>query len=96
MINGLWKGTGDFGTIEFKASGEVIIVDNMSATVTGRYQIEDGDLLKLELTASDILQGSIQPTAVMSIVARIVRIKSDELQIHFAEEDKVESFERIY
>lgn len=94
-INGLWESTKNSGTIEFKATGEVIIVDNMSATVTGYYKIEDDDLIKFELTASDILRDSVQPTPKTVITAKIIRVSGDELQLRIDREDGVENYRRI-
>ncbi len=94
-INGLWQSTQESGTIEFKASGAVTIVDNMSATVIGYYVIEDGDLIKFELIASDILRDSVHPTTKTFLTAKIIRINSDELQLHFVGEGGVENYLRV-
>ena len=91
-IHGLWIGTGDFGSIEFKSSGEVIIVDNMSANLRGRYQIEEDNLVTFEITASDILRESIQPTTTSRVSARIIRLDDEELHLLFLGGEKVELF----
>lgn len=94
-INGLWQSTKEIGTIEFKATGEVIIVDNMSATVIEYYAIENDDLIKLELIASDILRDSVQPSPKTVITAKIVKFNGDELQLQFAGEAGVVNYWRI-
>jgi len=96
MLDGLWQGTEDFGTIEFKETGEVIIVDNMSATVMGHYEIEDDGLIKFELMASDILRESIQPIKKTLIRAKIVKLKGNRLQLQFIGKDGIENFRRIH
>jgi len=83
------------GSIEFKATGEVIVVDNMSATVTGSYQIEEDNLIRFELTASDILRDSVEPVPKTVITANIMTLSGDELQLRFAGEDAIENYRRI-
>ena len=92
---GLWESTNESGSIEFKTSGEVIIVDNMSATVIGSYEIEEDDLIKFELTASDILRDSVQPSSKTTITAKIMTLKGDELQLRFTGEDEQENYRRM-
>lgn len=94
-IIGLWQSTGDSGSIEFKATGEVIVVDNMSATVTGTYKIEADNLIRFELTASDILRDSVKPVPKTEMTAKIVNFNDDELQLHFAGEEAIENYRRI-
>jgi hypothetical protein len=94
-INGLWQSTKDAGTIEFKSTGEVIIVDNMSATVTGRYEILEDNMLKFELTATDVMRDSVQAIPKKVITARIIMFNDDELQLEFAEDLGVEHYRRI-
>lgn len=94
-INGLWEDTKEVGTIEFKSTGEVIIVDNMAATVTGYYALEDDDLIKFELIASDILRDSIQPSPKTVITAKIIGLNDDVLQLRFAGEVEVVNYRRI-
>lgn len=94
-INGLWQNTREAGTIEFKPGGKVIIVDNLSATVVGSYKIEDNNLLKLELIASNIFRDSVQPDPKTIVTAKIIKLKGDELQLIPAGEVEVESYRRI-
>lgn len=94
-INGLWQDTKDDGTIELKENGDVIIVDNMSVTVTGIYVIDDDNLITFEFTASDILRDSIQPIKKTVVTAKIIKLSGDELQLSFSGETEVESFKRI-
>jgi len=94
-LNGFWQGTEEFGSIEFKATGEVIVVDNMSATLTGYYEIDNDGLIKFEFIASDILRESVQPMEKTVLRARIVELKGDELQLQFLGREGVESFRRL-
>jgi len=94
-INGLWQNTEEIGTIEFKATGEVIIVDNMSATVTGYYKIGEDNLITFELLASDILRPSIQPMPKTVITAKIITFTEDTLQLRFPGEDGLENYRRV-
>ncbi len=68
----------------------------MSATVIGYYEIVDDDLIKFELTASDILRDSVQPSTKTVLTAKIIRINDDELQLRFTEEGGVENYLRIH
>lgn len=95
-IHGLWQDTKEAGTIEFKTNGEIIIIDNMSATVTGVYQLKDNGEIKIELTASDILKESLEPIETTVITAQIVKLTSDELQISFGGKIKIENYKRIH
>ena len=94
-INGLWQNTKEIGTIEFKETGEVIVVDNMSATVTGYYQIGEDDLITFELLASDILRPSVQPIPKTVITAKIITFTGDALQLRFPGEDGLENYQRV-
>lgn len=95
-LNGFWQGTEEFGSIEFKATGEVIVVDNMSATLTGYYEIDNDGLIKFEFIASDILRESVQPMEKTVLWARIVKLKGDELQLQFLGKEGMESFRRLH
>ncbi|MDC0598290.1 hypothetical protein OAP18_00405 [Gammaproteobacteria bacterium] len=92
-IVGLWQSTDDFGSIEFKANGEAIVMDNMSATVVGRYEIED-DLVKFELNATDIMRESIETVPTVVVTATLISLEGDDLQLYFEGEDRIESFKR--
>ena len=94
-LHGFWKNVEGDDTIEFKAGGEVIIVDNMSATVIGNYKIEDNGLLKIELIASDILRDSVQSGPKTTISAKIMTLNSDKLQLQVVGENGVENYRRI-
>ena len=94
-LNGLWQSTKDSGTIEFKATGEVIIIDNMSATVTGRYELLEGDKLKLQLTATDIMHDSMQAIPEKVINVKIITLNADELHIDYVGELGAEQYKRV-
>lgn len=93
-IHGLCQNTTKIGTLEFKANGELISKDNMSATVLGYYQIKD-DSITFRLTASDIFRDSIQAETEAVIKAKIIRLNTDNLQLRIAEEAEIESYKRI-
>jgi hypothetical protein len=95
-INGLWQGTKEIGTIEFRATGKVIIVDNMSATVTGFYQLKNNGLINFELTASDIFRDSIQPSPKTVITAKIIKLNDDQLQLRITGDNKIKNYSRIH
>lgn len=92
---GQWQSTKDSGTIEFKPNKEVIIVDNMSATVTGNYKLEGSDKLIFELTASDIMNDSIQPISKTTVTAKMIKFTHDELQLRFADDNETEDYKRV-
>ncbi len=94
-IVGLWESTQNEGSIEFKASGEVIFVDNMSATVTGTYERQGGGLIMIKLIATDILRDSIEAMAKESFIAKATILNNDELQLHIDGEDEVENYRRV-
>ncbi len=94
-INGLWQNSEEIGTLEFKDTGEVIIVDNMSATVTGYYEIGEDDSITFELLASDILRPSVQPIPKTVITAKIIKLTGDALQLGFPGEEGVENYRRV-
>lgn len=94
-IHGLWQDTKEAGTIEFKTNGEVIIVDNMSATVTGSFELKENDSITFELTATDIMRDSIQPTTKTIVTAKIIKFDNDELQLSFSGNTGVEHYKRI-
>lgn len=94
-IKGLWQNTREPGTIEFKANGEVIIVDNMSATVTGSYEIVNDNLITFRLTATDILRDSIQPISEEVVTAKIIKFNGYELQLKFSENAEIENYKRV-
>jgi hypothetical protein len=91
---GLWQSTDDEGTIEFKSTGEVVVTDNMAATVTGRYEVEEDGSLRLELTGSDILGESVRPMPEAVIEAHF-ELKGDELTLLFYGGSESESYRRI-
>jgi len=91
---GLWQRTDDEGTIEFKSTGEVTVTDNMAATVTGRYEIEGDGSLRLEITGSDILRDSVQPTS-ESVIEAHFELTGDELTLLFDGGSDSESYRRI-
>lgn len=93
-VVGLWQSTEDEGTLELTSTGEVVVTDNLSATVTGRYEIEDDGSIRLELTGSDILRDSIQPTPKTIIRAR-VELAGDELTLLFDGGRATERYRRI-
>ncbi|MBL1142124.1 MAG: hypothetical protein HND53_08865 [Proteobacteria bacterium] len=93
-IHGLWQDTNAAGTIEFKTNGEVIIIDNMSATVTGTFEINKNDSITFELTATDIMSDSIQPTEKRTVTAKIVEFNDNKLQLNFNGE-KIEHYKRL-
>ena len=74
---------------------EVIIVDNMSATVTGNYKLEGSDKLIFELTASDIMNDSIQPISKTTVTAKMIKFTHDELQLRFADDNETEDYKRV-
>lgn len=92
-LHGLWHDTNDAGTIEFKNNGEVVITDNASATVTGDFILEN-DTITFELTASDILQQSIQPISKTTVKAKIIKLDNDQLQLEFIGHTEIESYKR--
>jgi hypothetical protein len=94
-IYGLWQDTNEAGTIEFKTNGEVIIIDNMSATVTGTFTVRDNELITFELTATDIMSDSIQPMTKTIVTAKIIKFDNDELQLRFAEKTEIEHYKRV-
>ncbi len=94
-IYGVWQDINDKGTIEFKKNGEVIIIDNMSATVTGTYELKDNQLITFELTATDVMKDSIQPIDKTIVTANIIKLSKNELQINFAGRTGVEHYKRI-
>lgn len=93
-IYGLWQEAKDVGTIEFKKDGTVIIVDNMSATVTGNFINEENNLITFELTATDIMRDSIQPITKTIITAEIININDHQLQLKFSGQTEVENYNR--
>lgn len=95
-IYGLWQDTNAAGTIEFKTNGEVIIVDNTSATVMGNFSLTEKDVVTFELTATDIMSDSIQPTEKRIVTAKITKLNDDELQLGFAEETDIENYRRLH
>ena len=92
-IVGLWQSAGDAGTLEFKVTGEITVVDNMSATMVGRFVIE-GDSLTFELTGSDILRESVQPIPTIVLKADF-DLQGDELILHLNGEDETEIYRRV-
>jgi len=94
-IHGLWQDTKEAGTIEFKTNGEVIIIDNMSATVTGTFNIKENNLITFELTATDILKDSLQPIKKKEVSATIIKLNSDELEISFTGRTEIETYKRV-
>ena len=93
-IIGLWQSTGESGSLEFRSSGEVVIVDNMSATVTGTYAIGEDNLITMELTASDILRDSVEPVPKTVVTAYIMTLNADRLQLRFPREGAIENYQR--
>lgn len=91
---GLWQSTDDDGTIEFESTGEVVVTDNMAATVSGRYEIEEDGSLRLELTGSDILRDSVQPMPEAVIEAHF-ELTGDELTLLFNGGSESESYRRV-
>lgn len=94
-IVGLWESAQDKGSIEFKASGEVIVVDNMSATVTGSYERQEGGLIMITLLATDILRDSVEAMPKETFIAKATILNDDELQLHIDGEDEVENYRRV-
>lgn len=95
-INGLWQSTNDSGTIEFKKSGEIIVLDNMSGMVTGQYKLKGDNLIEVELTASDILRNSLEPIPNEIWTAEVIKLNESELQLSFSENNKMESYARTH
>lgn len=93
-LYGLWQDTTEKGSIEFKKNGDVIIVDNMSATATGSFKEED-QLINFELTATDIMKESIQPITKTMVTAKIIKLDKNELQLSFSGQSKIEHYKRI-
>lgn len=91
---GLWQRTDNEGTIEFKSTGEVVVTDNMAATVSGRYELEEDGSLRLGLTDSDILRDSVQPMPEAVIEAHF-ELTGDELTLLFSGGSESESYRRI-
>ena len=67
----------------------------MSATVIGYYEIENDNLIRFELIASDILRDSVQPSPKTVITAKIVQFSGDELQLQFSGESGEGNYFRI-
>lgn len=84
---GLWNAVGDDGSIEFKSSGEIILVDNMKATLIGHYRRDANDSLEIEFSASNILKQDIEPIEPMLVQASIA-IVGDELVISHGDGEK--------
>ncbi len=94
-IHGLWQDTKVAGSIEFKKNGEVIIIDNIPATVTGTFEIKGADTITFELTATDIMSDSIQPTKKQIVNAKIVKLDNNDLQLNFPGETEIEHYKRV-
>jgi hypothetical protein len=94
-IHGLWQDTNDEGTIEFKSDGSVIIIDNMSATVTGTFNIQNNKQITFELTATDIMQDSIKPIEKTTVIAKILEFDKNKLKLSFGNDPDIESYERV-
>ena len=91
---GVWQSTDDEGRIEFKSTGEVVVTDNMAATVSGRWEIDEDGLLRLELTGSDILRDSVQPMP-ESVIEAHFELIGDELTLLLSGGAESESYRRI-
>ena len=70
------------------------MTDNMAATVSGRYEIEEDGSLQLELTGSDILRDSVQPMPETVIEAHF-ELTGDELTLVFSGGSESEKYRRI-
>jgi hypothetical protein len=93
-LHGLWQDTQQAGTIEFKSNGEVIIIDNMSATVTGTFELKENAII-FELTATDIMSDTLQPTEKRVVTAKIVKFNDNELELDFTG-NEVEKYKRTH
>lgn len=95
-IHGLWQDTNEQGTIEFKENGEVIIIDNMSATVTGTFILEGKESIRFEFTATDIMKDSLQPMEKTIVSANIIKFNNDDLLLKFVGRTEVEHYKRVH
>ncbi len=93
-VVGLWQSTDEAGTLEFKATGEVTVVDNMSATMVGRFEIEDGNQMRIKWTASDILRESVEPISPIAVKVEF-DLSGDELSLRFNGESATKTYRRI-
>ncbi len=90
---GKWEHTTDVGSLEFKADGEVVMVDNMRATVVGTYLITPDGEMRLELTKGNIMQDSIElMDEPIEITARYF-INEDTLTLSF--DGQADVFRRV-
>lgn len=89
---GFWQSTKDAGTLEFKSTGEVTVMDNMSATMGGQFEIEEGRYIKIEWTSSDILRASLEPMTPTTVRVEF-DLDGDQLKL-FGGENGTETYYR--
>ena len=82
---GIWRGTGQTSTLEFKKGGSFSAVDHMGMAVSGNYLIDDKGNARLEI---------IHPGASPEIITVKIAIQGDELTIEFADPSEVEKYRR--
>ena len=81
-VVGKWANIKDRGTIEFREDGTFGGVDNMGATFTGNYMI-DNDNIRLEITHSNIMREAIQPESSPQVINAKISVNEKEIQFMF-------------
>jgi len=82
---GMWRGTGQTSTLEFKKGGSFSAVDTMGMAVSGNYFFDDKGNARLEI---------IHPGTYPEIITVKIVIQGDELTIEFADTVEVEKYRR--
>ncbi len=89
---GVWEHTTDEGSLEFKADGRVIMVDNMKSTVAGTYRLTDSGELSLNLTMSNIMKEELEQMDPFEIKAQM-QVNGDTLE--FIIDGQTDVFTRV-
>ena len=84
-VLGRWENIEDQGIIEFREDGTFLGVDNMGATFTGNYMI-DNDNIRLEITHSNIMREAIQPESSPQVINAKISVNEKEIQFMFRSE----------
>ncbi len=87
-VLGRWQRVDGTDTLEFREDGTFTIVDNMGATVLGKYTLHADGTLYYAVTHTDVMRAELRPVKIFEVRIAGVQFRSFKHELTVATEDE--------
>ncbi len=89
-VVGRWQQVDGEDTLEFREDGTFTAVDNMGATVVGRYTLHADGTLYYVVTQTDIQQAELRPVDTLTVRIAGVKLRPLSYELALSTEDSAQ------